>query len=206
MVIDDIAAERGEVAADRARTALSGLFTWAIERGYCEINPTLNIGSRAHGAARDRVLTEAELVEVWRACEDDDYGRIVRLLILTVQRKSEIGDLIWPEVQKGRRQIDLLAGRTKITGPILYAYPMRLLRSSRVPSSGKVAISSLVAEPVASQVGPKRRRSWIPVSQQRAQRLASRRRCRRGEYMICGGPSSRTSTSTGSRSLTWLKQ
>jgi len=112
-VIDDIAAERGEVAADRARTALGGLFSWAIERGYCEINPTLNIGARANAGARDRVLTESELVEVWHACEDDDYGGIVRLLILTGQRKTEIGDLIWPEVQKDRRQIDLPARRTK---------------------------------------------------------------------------------------------
>jgi integrase len=112
-VIDDIAAERGEVAADRARTALGGLFSWAIERGYCEINPTLNIGARAHGGVRDRVLTEPELVEVWRACEEDDYGRIVRMLILTGQRKTEIGDLIWPEVHRDRRQIDLPAGRTK---------------------------------------------------------------------------------------------
>jgi len=112
-VIDDIAAERGEVAADRARTALGGLFSWAIERSYVEINPTLNIGARAQAVARDRVLTEPELVEIWHACEDDDYGRITRLLILTGQRKTEIGDLIWPEVQKDRRQIDLPAGRTK---------------------------------------------------------------------------------------------
>jgi integrase len=112
-VIDDIAAERGEVAADRARTALGGLFSWAIERGYCEVNPTLNIGARAQGGARDRVLTEPELVEVWCASEEDDYGRIVKLLILTGQRKTEIGHLIWPEVYKDKRQIDLPAGRTK---------------------------------------------------------------------------------------------
>jgi integrase len=59
------------------------------------------------------VLSEAELVVVWRACGDDDHGRIVRLLILTGQRKSEIGDLSWPEVDLEKRQLDLPPERTK---------------------------------------------------------------------------------------------
>jgi len=41
-VLDGIASEQGEVAADRPRTALSGLCGWAIERGYCDANPTLS--------------------------------------------------------------------------------------------------------------------------------------------------------------------
>jgi hypothetical protein len=30
---------------------------------------------------------------IWRACADDDFGRIVRLLILTGCRREEIGAL-----------------------------------------------------------------------------------------------------------------
>ena len=60
-----------------------------------------------------RTLSELELVEVWRACADDDYGRIVRLLILTGQRKTEIGDLVWPEIDLEKRQLDLPPERTK---------------------------------------------------------------------------------------------
>jgi integrase len=204
-VIDDIAAERGEVAADRARTALSGLFSWAIERGYCEINPTLNLGARANGGARDRVLTESELVEVWHACEDDDYGRIVRLLILTGQRKTEIGDVLWPEVQKDRRQIDLPAWRTKNHRAHLVPLSdeaLAILESVKQREGG--VISSSVAEWAASRAGPKRRCSSIPVSQQLVQRLALRV-CRRGGYMICGGLSSPTSTNVGSLNLMWSK-
>ncbi|MFB9262828.1 tyrosine-type recombinase/integrase [Bradyrhizobium erythrophlei] len=48
--------------------------------------------------ARDRVLADAELSEIWRACRDDDYGRIVRLLTLTAQRRDEVGGMRWPEV------------------------------------------------------------------------------------------------------------
>ena len=101
-------------AADRARTALSGLFGWAIDRGYLDNNPTLNIRARAQSGARDRVLSEAELAAVWNACDgDDDFSRIVRLLILTGQRRAEIGDLAWPEIDLEKRQIELPETRTK---------------------------------------------------------------------------------------------
>jgi integrase len=112
-VVDDLERDSGKVAADRARTALSAFFAWAIDRGYCESNPTMNIRARNQSGSRTRVLTEAELVEVWKSCLDDDYGRIVRLLILTGQRRTELGDLEWPEIDLAERQIDLPGTRTK---------------------------------------------------------------------------------------------
>jgi integrase len=102
-----------KVTADRARVALSTFFAWAIEAGHCEANPTMHIKARAGNTKRNRVLSEEELVEVWRACEDDDFGTIVRLLILTGQRRTEIGSIEWSEVSFGKRQIELPAARTK---------------------------------------------------------------------------------------------
>jgi integrase len=118
-VVDEIATRQGEVAADRARMALSGLFSWLIERGHCAANPTLHISPRAQNKARERVLSEEELAEVWCACRDDDYGYIVRLLLLTGQRRREIGDLAWPEIDLSARQIELPASRTKNNRPHL---------------------------------------------------------------------------------------
>ena len=112
-VIDEIARDSAKVAADRARTALSAFFAWAIDRGYLDSNPTLNIRSRAQNGSRTRVLSEGELAAVWKASDDGDYGRVVRLLILTGQRKSEIGGLSWPEINIAERQIDLPPERTK---------------------------------------------------------------------------------------------
>ena len=48
---------------------------------------------------------------------DDDYSRIVRLLILTGQRRAEIGDLAWPEIDFDKRQIELPEHRTKNRRP-----------------------------------------------------------------------------------------
>jgi integrase len=112
-VVEDIAAGQGEVAADRARSGLGVLFGWAIERNHLDYNPTTHISARAQRSTRDRVLSEPELVEVWRACGDDDHGRIVKLLILTGQRRREMGELAWAEVDRAKRQIELPAPRTK---------------------------------------------------------------------------------------------
>jgi integrase len=109
-----------KVAADRARAALSAFFSWAIESSYAEQSPMLHIKARAGSTAREQVLSEAELVEVWRACGDgDDFGTIVRLLILTGQRRDEIGGLEWREIGVEKREISLPGRRTKNGRPHL---------------------------------------------------------------------------------------
>jgi hypothetical protein len=122
-VIDDIASNQGRVAADRARTTLSGLYAWAIDRGYCDATPVTHIKARAENGARERALTGAELKEVWLAADavGGDYGRIVRLLILTGQRRDEIGRLAWTEVcADGGDDLRIECRRSapRTTGPI----------------------------------------------------------------------------------------
>jgi integrase len=108
-----------KVAADRARAALSGLYVWAIDRrktlgcGALDINPTIGIKAQSENGRRTRKLSEAELVQVWSACGDDDFGRSVKLLILTGQRKTEIGDLRWYEIDMDKREIALPPPRCK---------------------------------------------------------------------------------------------
>ena len=57
--LNDIAAEKGKVTADRARTALSAFFGWAIEEQYLEAtDPARDIKRRANGNSRTRALSE----------------------------------------------------------------------------------------------------------------------------------------------------
>ena len=44
------------------------------------------------------MLDDGELANIWQGCGDDDYGRIVRLLILTGARRSEIAGMRWSEL------------------------------------------------------------------------------------------------------------
>jgi integrase len=63
--------------------------------------------------SRDRVLSDKELKAIWKALPDNDYGAIVRLLVLTGQRASEISDLRWSEIDFDRNLIVLPSSRTK---------------------------------------------------------------------------------------------
>lgn len=72
---------------------LTGFFKWAYKKRYLDHNPAERMQSPDHYKARERILTDEELVKVWEACSDDIFGRIVRLLILTGQRRGEIAQL-----------------------------------------------------------------------------------------------------------------
>jgi integrase len=91
---------RGPAAANRAAISLSALYTWARQPPYlCTTNPTLNIVKRKQNDPRDRVLSDRELVALWRATDgDQDYDRVVRLLLLTGCRRNEITHMKWGEI------------------------------------------------------------------------------------------------------------
>jgi integrase len=59
------------------------------------------------------VLTGDELRELWRGLGDDRFSEIVRLLLLTGQRRNEIGHLQWSEIDFARKLIVLPPERTK---------------------------------------------------------------------------------------------
>jgi len=61
---------------------LSTFFVWAMQMGIVENNPIIGTIQPKDSKARERVLSDDELAAIWRACKDDDYGRIIRLLIL----------------------------------------------------------------------------------------------------------------------------
>jgi Arm DNA-binding domain len=79
--------------ANHVRASLSAMFAWAMREGLAEANPMTGT-NRAEAVTRDRVLSDAELREIWAAHRGDAYGDIVRLLMFTGQRREEIGGLV----------------------------------------------------------------------------------------------------------------
>jgi integrase len=92
-----IARTRSVVISGRGRACLHAFAVWCMQMGYIEHNPVVGTLKPKASDPRERVLSEAELAAVWRACEDDDHGRIVRLMILTGCRRQEIGGMRWSE-------------------------------------------------------------------------------------------------------------
>ncbi|WP_147082508.1 tyrosine-type recombinase/integrase [Methylobacterium haplocladii] len=111
--LDDIAKQHGPFASNRARASLSAMFTWAMRQGEAEANPVIATGKATDEISRDRVLSDLEITAIWQACRDDDYGRIVRLLILTGQRREEVGAMCWSEIDRTKGMWRLPMSRTK---------------------------------------------------------------------------------------------
>jgi integrase len=108
-----IAHESGDPTAVRAKEALSNFFVWARRMGLCEQNPTIDTAQPEAGKPRERVLDDSELSAIWRAAGGDEYGKIVRLLILTGCRRAEIGDMCWSEIDLDKGTWTLPAKRSK---------------------------------------------------------------------------------------------
>ena len=88
------------VLANRVHSTLHTLFNWAIENDLIAASPLANIKRPNQETPRDRVLADDELRAVWRAADKEGYpfGRIVQLLALTGQRRSEVAGMAWSEV------------------------------------------------------------------------------------------------------------
>jgi len=114
-IVDTKADEGKLVYANRYKAALSHFARFAWNRGYTEIHAGDGLTGAVREKPRDRVLSIEEIRKIWEVTRDEGgvFGPLVRLLILTAQRRADIGKLTWSEVNFGRRRIELVGERTK---------------------------------------------------------------------------------------------
>jgi integrase len=111
-LLDEVAEKSGPVAANRVRSSLMAFCVWCVGSGYVDANPVDYTPKRTESARR-RLLSVDELRAIWRLLGEDAYSSIVKLLLLTGLRRTEIGDLTWDEVDVEGARIMLPAERTK---------------------------------------------------------------------------------------------
>jgi integrase len=101
-VAQAIEAIRAPSARAHALQDIRTFFNWCIPR-YLSSSPAQGI-KKPPQPSRTRVLSDDELKRVWLAAQEigHPFGTIVRLLILTGQRKSEIGTLTWEQITDDR--------------------------------------------------------------------------------------------------------
>lgn len=111
--------ERGPSAALKGYKALRQVFAYAVDKERRHFpagkNPMAGIKPPAKMGKRERTLTDAELRLVWLAAGGLGwpFGPIVRLLILTGQRRDEVAGMSWAEIDKEARQWLLPGARSK---------------------------------------------------------------------------------------------
>jgi integrase len=105
----------GPTSKDQALRSYSAFFNWCVRRHYLDTSPCARMVGQ-QSTSRSRVLTDEELPRIWRACEEairrkarageqptsllgeppplsTSFCTIVKLLILTGQRRGEIAAL-----------------------------------------------------------------------------------------------------------------
>jgi integrase len=108
--------ERGvEIQANRTLARLRALFNWAIEKDRILASPIAHMKPPTKERARDRALSDDEIRLFWLACDEIGwpFGHIFKLLLLTGQRRNEVGGMRWTELDVDKRTWTLPRSRAK---------------------------------------------------------------------------------------------
>lgn len=113
--VEKIAESGTLIAANRYRAALSAFATYAWKRDLIDQNIGAGLPSATREKPRDRLLTLNEVRAIYDAAGllSPLWTPIIRLLILTAQRRGDIVGLRHSEIDFDKRRIDLPGSRTK---------------------------------------------------------------------------------------------
>ncbi len=112
----DAAIARGaQYQANRIVSYSRKMFNWFLERGIIESSPLLGIRAPMREQSRDRVLVRDEITRLVTACraEPFPFGPYTLLLLATAQRRSEVANMRWSEIDWERKVWEIPASRSK---------------------------------------------------------------------------------------------
>jgi integrase len=114
-LLDSVNDRGAPIMANRVLSAVRKLFNWCVARDILQASPCTLVTRPAPERSRDRILTDAELRYVWNAADGDGwpFGPLVKLLVLTGQRLSEVGGMRWNELNLEKKLWTLPAERVK---------------------------------------------------------------------------------------------
>jgi integrase len=103
-LLDKIERQNGARQADYALAVFRGMANWFAARNDDYVTPVVRGMKRRDEAAskRARILDDNELRAVWKQAEGNGtFGAIVRLLLLTAQRREKVAAMKWGDVIDG---------------------------------------------------------------------------------------------------------
>jgi integrase len=151
--------KQAPIGANRVLAYLKKFFRWAINQELVEDSPARSVERPSKEQQRDRVLNDAEVRAIWKACAASElgaFGRAFRFMLATGQRRSEVGNLPWSEIDFKQRVWTLPRERAKANRRHeipLSALAMSILEDS--PKLGDFAFSATGARPIAGWSRPK---------------------------------------------------
>ena len=118
-LLDAVVARGSHVMANRLLAVLRKLFNWSVSRGIITASPCEGLSAPYREKARDRVLSNDELVAIINTAKQmgGAFGSIIRMLILTAQRRNEVSEMAWDELDLDNNQWEIPSSRTKNEKP-----------------------------------------------------------------------------------------
>jgi integrase len=88
-------AEARPVMANRILSVASKFFGWLEARDVITVSPTRGVSAPSKETPRERVLSDAEIVRFWKACDaiPEPFGAIYRVLLLCGARRQEVAEM-----------------------------------------------------------------------------------------------------------------
>ena len=151
-LLDRIVDRGAPYMANRVLAAIRKLYSWAVSRDRLQGSPCAGVKPPMAERARDRILTDDEVRWFWQATGEIGFpfGPLFRLLLLTGQRRDEVGQMRWAELDGASWSIP--GSRTKngepqlvhLSDPVLVALAsMPRIKGSRFAftTNGETAVS-----------------------------------------------------------------
>lgn len=122
-ILKKVTAKRGPQAANNALKRMKAFFLWCRKppRRLIAVSPCEGMDKPAEEASRERVVTDAELAAIRQGCDavGYPYGNIVKLLMLTGQRRTEVAAMRWTELDLDAGNWEMPGDRTKNDEPTI---------------------------------------------------------------------------------------
>jgi integrase len=101
-LLDHIEDANGSRQADAVLAVLRSIANWYASRDDSYVSPFVRGMSRHRAGARKRILDDGELRAIWKAAKaNGPFGAIIRLLLLTGQRREKVATMKWADVVDG---------------------------------------------------------------------------------------------------------
>lgn len=110
-LLDAIEDNHGPVMADRTLAHVRKAFNWHAARDDTFVPPIVRgmARTRAVERARKRILDDEEIRDLWRALDEAEvpkpYPALMRVLLLTAQRREEVSSMRWEEIRDDKWSI-----------------------------------------------------------------------------------------------------
>ncbi len=107
--------DRAPVAANKTLQIAKTFFNWCVGKAIIDRSPCEGVKEPTREIPRDRVLSDEELARVIKAARqiEGPYGGIVEVLALTAQRREEVAQMTWDELDLPKHVWEIPSTRTK---------------------------------------------------------------------------------------------